>query len=112
MKFKVTEKATRPAGNAGECFYCREAIGATHKDDCVLLTKKVKVELYIEHIETVPAHWDKDDIEFRFNESTWCATNALDELTELYGKDDGPCMCPVTTVRYIEDESEPTCEDG
>jgi len=47
-KFIVTEKAMRPAskdmGVEGQCFYCQKKIGMHHKDDCVLITKKIKIK--------------------------------------------------------------------
>jgi hypothetical protein len=98
---KVVENddGIRPAGNKDECFYCRRKIGQPHEEDCVIVTKKVKVRYSFEIEIDVPHFWDKDNIEFKLNDSSWCADNALEDLTEYAG--DG-CLCGVFDGEFIE----------
>ena len=105
MDFIVTKKAQRPAGRAGECFYCGQAIGERHRDDCVLVQKRVKVRMIVEYEVDVPAFWDKERIEFHRNDGSWCADNALAELRKL-SKQDG-CLCAKTAYQYIGGDSDP-----
>lgn len=95
----VTRKAMRPVSSQEQCFYCHQPIGQHHKDDCVLIQKKVKLQATIVYTYSVPAHWTKDDIEFHYNESTWCACNLIPVFQDM------DCLCPVTTITYLQDES-------
>lgn len=106
MKFIVTEKAKRPITKEQKCAYCEQPIGTEHKEECVLIQKKVKVRMTIEYEIEVPASWDKDQIEFHRNESAWCASNIIDELKALDNKD-GRCLCGITKFEYLSDTSEP-----
>jgi hypothetical protein len=102
MKFRVTEKATRPVQEPKDsCFYCHEPIGEFHKDDCVLVNKKVKVMAIVEYEIEVPNSWDKQQIEFSRNLGSWCADNMLDELYTL-SQEEG-CLCDFVTFKYLED---------
>ena len=76
----------RPAGKPDECLYCKSKVGEPHAKDCVIVTKIVKVRYSFEIEITVPHHWDKDMIEFHRNESSWCALNAIDDLSEFGNK--------------------------
>ena len=112
VSFLVTEKATRPAGKDGECFYCQRKIGEPHKPDCVLINKKVKLRMTVEYDVDVPAYWDKKQIESHRNDGSWCANNALVELEELFCTDgDGPCLCSVAEFEYLGDEGEPFLDE-
>ena len=102
-KFKVTKKATRPAGDKNRCFYCGQKIGEYHKEDCVLINKKVLVRATIEYEVNVPNNWKKSDIEFHRNDGTWCSSNMLRELDEII-KEDG-CLCPHTKFKFIKETS-------
>lgn len=106
VSFTVTKQAMRPASEEERCFYCKQSIGDMHKDDCVLISKNIKVRMVIEYIVRVPAHWEKDDIEFHRNESSWCCNNAIDELREIF-TDNTLCMCDSTEFEYLSDASEP-----
>lgn len=107
MVFIVTEKATRPAVNdKTRCFYCQAPIGTPHRKDCVLISKKVKISATIEYEIEVPAHWDKDQIEFYRNEGSWCASNMIGELKRL-DRNLG-CVCGRVKTELVEDDvSEP-----
>ena len=99
-KFIVTEKAQRPAKMDGTCFYCSQPIGAAHKDDCVLIRKRVRLKMTVVYEVDVPAFWDKDAVESHRNIGTWCANNAIDELNNLPG-----CLCDYAKFEFIEDTS-------
>ena len=101
MTFIVTEKAQRPAKMDGTCFYCGVKIGGLHKTDCVLVKKNVKIRLTVEYDVSVPAFWDKDQIEFHRNLGSWCADNSLDELQALNG-----CLCSYTHFEHIKDTTD------
>lgn len=99
--FIVTEKAMRPASKERRCFYCHQEISAEHADDCALINRKVRVKMTAEYEIEVPAHWDKEMIEFQRNDSSWCVSNAINELEELFGRDDGPCMCDIARFEFV-----------
>ena len=115
MKFTVTESAMRPASDARRCFYCRSVIGQHHAPDCVLAVKKIIVKLVIEYEVEVPASWEDDAIEFRFNESSWCANNAIEDLYDRFcgdDDDDGACACESTQIKYVSDVSGPYAKES
>lgn len=105
MQFLVTEKTQCPAGKIGHCCYCQQEIGTPHKDDCVCIKKKVRVRLTIEYEVEVPSFWDKENIEFHRNGSSWCASNLLEELEKIE-KEQG-CLCPVAEFEYLSDGEGP-----
>jgi hypothetical protein len=105
MGFIVTEKAQRPARMNGRCFYCCQPIGAEHKDDCVLISKKIKIQMTVEYEIKVPAEFNGNQIEFSRNEGTWCCDNAIQELENL-SKENG-CLCNIMKFKYLGDESGP-----
>jgi len=55
--------------------------------------------MVVEYDIKIPNFWDKDNVEFHRNESSWCADNALDELKRLVKED---CMCPITHYTCLE----------
>lgn len=95
--FTVTAKAMRPALSEQVCFYCRQPIGSTHAENCVLVVKTVTVKMEVEYEVEVPAHWDAKDVEFHRNDSSWCMSNALRELLKI---NDG-CHCARTKFTFI-----------
>lgn len=111
-EFLVTEKSMRPASNLRECFYCHSPVGFSHKDDCVLILKKVRVLMEVEYEVNVPAHWEAYDIEFHRNEGTWCSNNAIYELKNYFGKEKDCCMCEFSRFRCLDaDVSEPFLDE-
>ena len=48
----------------------------------------------------VPAHWDKHQIHFHRHESSWCADNAIDELTKL--TEEG-CLCGNAKFEVVQE---------
>jgi hypothetical protein len=104
--FIVTEAAKRPAlPNAASCFYCQQPIGDSHKSDCVLVKRKVTVRMVVEYEIEVPAHWDKEQIEFHRNRGSWCSDNAMDELEQLQEADG--CLCARMRFALVRDAGEP-----
>ena len=109
-EFIVTEKAMRPASSARRCFYCNQDIGQPHKEDCVMIAKKVKVRAIIEYEVEVPSTWEKENVEFQRNEGSWCASNMIGELEEL--DEEKGCLCPDVEFEYLEDTSGPFLREG
>lgn len=103
MNFTVTDNAMRPASDCRECFYCHQPVGSTHKDDCVLIRKKVKVRMTAEYEVEVPHWWGKEMIEFERNDGSWCATNAIEELEELAEEQENRCLCEHIHFDCVDD---------
>jgi hypothetical protein len=82
----------RPAGKPDACFYCGSKVGERHGPDCAVVVKRVRVRYSFEFDISVPHHWTKETVEFHRNESSWCASNAIDELAKEF-PEDGPCPC-------------------
>lgn len=108
--FKVTKKAARPAGNQDKCFYCKRKVGEKHGDTCVLVRKKVTVRATITYQVVVPASWEKDDVEFHRNESSWCADNMISDLDKFLGETE--CLCRHTRHQYVDDATFPYLDEG
>ena len=103
----VIDDDVRPARRDGTCFYCRQPLGHQHNIGCVVLNKSVVMEFKLRVIIAVLRDWDKDNVEFRYNESTRCADNLVDWLAE-WGKRHG-CVCaPVASCSF---KKEATAED-
>lgn len=92
----------RPARPDGTCFYCGMPIGDRHKDDCVIPKKSVIVDVTIRLPLLVPDFWDKEQIEFHMNESSWCCDNFI-SLIEDWQNKTGRCLCGVTDAKFIRD---------
>jgi hypothetical protein len=108
--FLVTALAARPAGHPGQCFYCLRALGQPHVSDCVLIVKRVRVRMSIDYERYVPATWDKDMVEFHMNESSWCKSNAIEEI-ESFNKRLG-CLCHIAEFEHLSDESAPILREA
>lgn len=62
--------------------------------------KRVKIRISFE-IETIePSNFSKEDIEFRYNQGSWCADNAIDMILQQQKKDS--CLCKSCKVEYVE----------
>lgn len=95
----TAENGPRPAGKPDQCFYCNQPIGQMHKGDCVCRERTIIVRTIIEYPIRVPESWTKELIEFQRNESSWCADNIIDELTELKCN----CICSLVSVEYVRE---------
>lgn len=89
------DSGIRPAGDKDKCFYCNQEIGANHKDSCVMLERKIKVRFSFDIETLVPHFWGKEIIESHYNESSWCADNAVDIIVNKQKKleKENKCMC-------------------
>ncbi len=109
----VTKKnGVRPAGPSDRCFYCDRLLGEAHTESCVLYLKSVTVRAIVEYVIRVPVSWDKYNVEFGRNESSWCANNGIDEIARIAAARDttdergvgfGPCMCALVRYEYVGD---------
>ena len=95
----------RPARPDGRCFYCCEPIGGRHKHDCVIPQKSVMIDFTIRLPILVPASWDKEQIEFCYNESSWCCDNLLNYIS-AWQDNTGNCLCGAVTAKYVSDANE------
>lgn len=103
----VGEYSVRPFGKEGECFYCHTQLGEQHKEDCLIRARTVNVDFTIHMVMQVPEYWDESDINFKFNDSSWCASNILNELQQRE-EETGRCICLITDAKYV---GEATKED-
>lgn len=99
----ANDDGIRPAGNPDECFYCQQKVGTPHKETCVCVNKKVKIRAIVEYEVEVPFCWDKEDIEFHRNEGSWCASNLIDELSNIdHEGEDDICLCGIAKFEFVE----------
>lgn len=87
--------------NEDKCFYCPSTLGEKHHYECVCITKKVLIRAEIEYEVEVPKSWGQDDIEFKYNDSSWCSGNLIEDLRKLAQKDG--CLCGKVRFTYIKD---------
>jgi len=80
---------------------CQSRIGDPHKSDCVCVVKKVRLKLEIMVEVDVPHFQEKEDIEFHYGESSWCANNIIDWMESHITKDQ-ECLCDRTKVNFVE----------
>lgn len=67
------------------------------------MKQKVKVRMIVEYEIECPGDWDKYDVEFHRNESSWCATNAIDELSRIIENKSNSCLCDCCTFEVIDE---------
>lgn len=97
----VTESAARPAGLSDECFYCNVKIGDEHAKGCVIRSRTVVLDVSIRMVTEVPEDWAVEDIDFRFQESSWCASNIVEDLERLAER--RHCLCDSVEVAYMRE---------
>ncbi len=102
--WEVKDYGRRPAGPSDECFYCHEPRGRQHKPACVIRKKTVIIKIEIEMLRSVPEDWDKKAIEFKLNESSWCADTIIADLTKQ--SDRTECLCHHFKGQYIREATE------
>lgn len=96
------DDGVRPtSGITDACLYCKAKIGEEHRLDCVILKRPVKLSVTItfEIEEDLPQSWNKEQIEFARNESSWCASSLIDRLTDLDEREG--CICWNTKIEYL-----------
>ena len=99
----VGEYSVRPAGKTDECYYCGAKVGEQHKSNCVIREKTIVTRLTIDFVDDVPENWDKEVIDFHYNNSSWCASNILNRLEE---RNNFRCLCDVASFEYLRDATE------
>lgn len=92
------ENGPRPAGKPDECFYCNKKLGQEHTSDCVCRTRTVLLRYTFDVVEAFPATWTPEEIESSRNESTWCASSAIETLQRIPG-----CLCSHFKGQYIRE---------
>lgn len=107
----VKQDDVRPARPDGTCFYCGVPVGGKHKYDCVIPQKSVIVDFTIRLPVLVPVFWDKEQIDFHYNESSWCADNLL-SLIESWQEQTGCCLCGVMEANYVRGANSAEDEDA
>lgn len=109
-KDKVTpDNGPRPKGKPDECFYCHQKLGEPHKDECVILTKKIRVRAVIEFNDETVRSWDTETTEFRYNNSSWCASNIIPVLIEELDRiqeSDTDCLCGIAEFTVLTELGE------
>lgn len=106
----VKSDDSRPIGPAGHCTYCERPIGATHDRECVCREKTVVVDFTVRLVVRVPDSWRKGDVDFRYNDSSWCGSNLIDML-ESVDRDDPKdtskaCLCGRISAAFVREASE------
>ena len=93
-----------------QCLYCQSRTGDPHGPECVVVSKRVRVRYSFDLEIKVPHHWTSYQIEFHRNDSSWCADNAIRELTD---QANGPrCLCHGFSCEFLTTVSdEPFAED-
>lgn len=105
----VADHGIRPAGPPDRCFYCDRKMGQEHKDGCVIRKRTVVVRYQIDLVVSIPEDCTADMINFRYNESTWCGDNLVDDIAAAAQRmEDGPagCLCPVVHAQYLREATE------
>lgn len=107
----VTEDDTRYPKGLGstetQCFYCDGNLGEPHEDDCVCREKTVIVDVTIQMMIDVPSSWDKEHIEWHYNEYT-CTVNNWSMIQDHIDTHAG-CWCGKTEredhlrISYVRD---------
>ncbi len=62
--------------------------------------RRIIIRMIAEYEVEVPFDWDSEMIEFHRNESSWCATNGLEELTRLIEKG---CQCSCIEYEFVRE---------
>jgi len=106
-EYVVTAAAQRPAREDGTCFYCNVPIGGFHKQDCVLIHKRMSVRLIIEYEAEVPAHWTAEQANRYRNDGTWCKDNAMRDVERYMEAKGRMCVCSMARLDYYEDVGAP-----
>ena len=99
----VRPEDARPAGKPDECFYCKAPMGAPHKWECVIPTKRVRLRTTFEYEVDVPRSWDAENIEFHRNESSSCAQNIIQDIETFAEAEFNGCLCGHAETEFVRD---------
>ncbi len=124
----------RPAGRPDECLYCRKRVGQPHGPECVVVTKLIEMQVTATLPSedrargageaevlvgiwrlTVPHFWDEAMSNFHKNDSSWCASNVLEERSWIVWQvggegaweklepldDEQRCLCSTLSFRFL-----------
>lgn len=109
----TNDDGIRPAGAPDACFYCAKKVGAHHAQDCVVVTKTLRLKADIEVFgafewdEKVPFYWDDARVIFRYNLGTWCAGNVMRKMSHAQldaletAHPGNTCLCDVAKVGIV-----------
>jgi hypothetical protein len=99
--WRVGAHGVRPAGRPDACFYCGSAVGDQHRQDCVIRSQTVVVRFSFDLVVDVPETWDRDNIEFKYNESSYCCDNLIEELEKTSTR--VGCLCNLVEAEFIRE---------
>ena len=112
-RWVVEDSDVRPARQDGTCFYCLKPLGEEHEEDCVIRQRTVVIKATIETAITVAESWDKHMIEFHRGESSWCASNFIDELEKrderlrkYFESENMGCLCSAAEFEFLREATE------
>lgn len=97
----VVQADVRPARPDGTCFYCRAPLGTEHFFGCVIRNRTVVVDVTLRLVRRVPEDWDAGSVEFHLNDSSWCASNIIDELKSV--DTDSHCLCGQFSAVFVRE---------
>ena len=98
---RVKPEDERPAQPDGRCFHCGRPVGQHHRDACVVPEQTVIVQFTYTALLKVPACWKGHDIDFYYNESSWCASSMIGILEEEEKR--GSCACRWTSAEFVRE---------
>jgi hypothetical protein len=107
---RVDDDGIRPAGKPDQCFYCQAKVGEPHGAECVCVLQQVTYDVICDNrlvgkfTTHEPYHWDDSNGEFHKVGSSWCASNAFDEIewsdeavkskaSQIVEADGDECLC-------------------
>lgn len=95
------EHGPRPAGRPDQCFYCGQPVGEDHQPDCVMRERTVVIEWTIRMVVKVPESFTQENIEFKYNGSSYCNDNLLSYLDK-----EDCCLCQRSKVIFVREATE------
>lgn len=88
-----------PAGRPDECFYCLQKVGTPHGEDCVCVTKRIRIAHTFVIEKDVPWSWSQELIE-EYGDGMSCASNVFWDIQDFVGSDvNGAINCCCGTLK-------------
>ena len=87
------------------CIWCKSILGEIHEPSCVVRQRSVIIKIEIVMERMVPESFSPGGIEFHMNDSSWCASNIIDELQAMFGTNER-CLCNHFEGTYIREATE------
>lgn len=94
-------------GSPDACMYCKQTVGSDHAPDCVKRERTVVLAVTVHMVARVPQSWSEEQIVFKFNESSYCLDNLIDDMVERK-KNTDDCACSLIKCAFV---GEATQED-